>query len=183
MMHKDLERILLTEQQINDKVKDIAAQIDRDYINTVPVLLCILKGAAVFAVDLMRELKTDTEIDFIQASSYENNVVSKGKVTILKNANISLEGRDIIIVDDIADTCITLKYLLEKLKEYNPRSIKSCVLLNKLDVRKPQDEIKIDYKGSDIPNEFVVGYGLDYANKYRDLPYIGILKKSVYERK
>ncbi len=183
MMHKDVERILLTEQQINDKVKDIAAQIDEDYKNTVPVLLCILNGAAVFAVDLMRKLKIDTEIDFMQASSYEDNVVSKGTVTILKNANISIEGRDVIIVDDIADTCITLAYLLHKLKEYKPRSIKSCVLLNKLDVRNPQGDIKIDYKGADIPNEFVVGYGLDYANKYRDLPYIGILKKSVYERK
>lgn len=182
-MHKDVERILLTEQQINDKVKDIAAQIDKDYINTVPVLLCILNGAAVFAVDLMRKLKIDTEISFMQASSYGDNVVSKGTVTILKNANISIEGRDVIVVDDIADTCITLTYLLEKLKDYNPRSIKSCVLLNKLDVRKPKEDIKIDYKGADIPNEFVVGYGLDYANRYRDLPYIGILKKSVYERK
>ncbi|NMC57221.1 MAG: hypoxanthine phosphoribosyltransferase, partial [Eubacteriaceae bacterium] len=158
-------------------------QIDKDYKNRVPVLLCILNGSAVFAVDLMRKMKTDTEICFMQASSYGDNVVSKGTVTILKNININLEGRDVIIVDDIADTCTTLTYLLEHLKEYNPNSIKSCVLLNKLGVRKPQEEIKIDYKGADIPNEFVVGYGLDYANKYRDLPYIGILKKSIYERK
>ncbi len=182
-MHRDVERILLTEQQINDKVKNIATQIDKDYINSVPILLCILNGAAVFAVDLMRELKIDTEIDFMQASSYENNVVSKGSVSILKDINISIEGRDVIVVDDIADTCITLKCLFEKLKEYNPKSIKLCVLLNKLGVREPKEDIEIDYKGVDILNEFVVGYGLDYANKYRDLPYIGILKKSVYERK
>lgn len=182
-MHKDIERILLTEQEINDKVKDIAIQIDRDYKNTVPILLCILNGAAVFAVDLMRKLTIDTEIGFMQASSYENETVSKGSVSVLKDANISLGGRDVIIVEDIADTCITLKCLLKRLNKHNPKSVKLCVLLNKPGARESQDDIEIDYKGMDIQNEFVVGYGLDYADKYRNLPYIGILKKSVYEKK
>jgi len=180
-MHKDIERILLTEKEINDKVKNIAKQIDNDYKNTVPVLLCILNGAVVFTVDLMRTLETDVEIDFIQASSYGDGCISKGEVAILKDASINLEGRDVIVIEDIADTCITLKCIIEKLKEYKPKSVKLCVLLNKLDVRQPQDDVKIDYKGADIPNVFAVGYGLDYANRYRDLPYIGILKKSVYE--
>jgi hypoxanthine phosphoribosyltransferase len=182
-MHRDVERIILTEKQINDKVKIIAEKIDKDYKNTVPVLLCILNGAAVFAVDLMRRLKADAEIDFMQVSSYENDVKSKGEAMILKEPGICLEGRDIIVVEDIADTCVTLKSLLIKLKEYKPKSIKLCVFLNKTDVREQQDDIKIDYKGMDIPNEFVIGYGMDYANRYRNLPYIGILKKSVYDRK
>jgi hypoxanthine phosphoribosyltransferase len=181
-MHKDVERILLTKEEIDDKVKCIAGQIDNDYKNTVPVLLCILNGAVVFLTDLMRQMATDVEIDFMQASSYGDKTTSKGSVEILKDASISLKDRDIIVVEDIADTCVTLRSLLEKLKEYEPKSIKLCVFLNKLDVRAPQDDIKIDYKGFDIPNEFVIGYGLDYANRYRDLPYVGILKKCVYEK-
>jgi hypoxanthine phosphoribosyltransferase len=181
-MHKDVERILLTREQIDDKVRCIARQLDNDYKSTVPVLLCILNGAVVFLTDLMRQMETDVEIDFMQASSYGDKTTSNGSIEILKDASVDLKGRDVIVVEDIADTCVTLRSLLEKLKEYGPKSIKLCVFLNKLDVRAPKDDIMIDYKGFDIPNEFVIGYGLDYANKYRDLPYVGILKKSVYEK-
>jgi hypoxanthine phosphoribosyltransferase len=181
-MHKDVERILLTKEEINDKVKCIAEQIDSDYKNTVPVLLCILNGAVVFLTDLMRQMETDVEIDFMQASSYADKTTSKGYIQILKDVSMNLKDRDIIVVEDIADTCVTLRSLLVKLKEYEPKSIKLCVFLNKLGVRTPENDVNIDYKGFDIPNEFVIGYGLDYANRYRDLPYVGILKKSVYEK-
>ncbi|MGI6348513.1 MAG: hypoxanthine phosphoribosyltransferase [Eubacteriaceae bacterium] len=180
-MHRDVERILLTKEQIDDKVESIAKEIDRDYANTVPVLLCILNGGVVFAVDLMRQMKVDVEIDFMQVSSYGKGMQSKGEITILKDAYLDLKGRDVIVIEDIADTCITLKEVLKKLKEHQPKSLRLCVLINKTGVRKPSEEIDIDYKGFDIPNVFAVGYGLDYANRYRDLPYVGILKPKVYD--
>jgi hypoxanthine phosphoribosyltransferase len=179
-MHKDIERIILTEAQIADKVTSLAKEIEKDYRHTVPVLLCILNGAFIFASDLMRALGIDVEIDFMQAASYGDKTFSKGSITILKDATIDLKGRDVLIVEDIADTCITLKGLVPKLEDYGLNSLKLCVLLNKTGVREEKDDVKIDYKGFDIPNEFVVGYGLDYDNLYRNLPYIGILKRRVY---
>lgn len=179
-MHPDIERIILTTDQISDKVKSIAKEIDRDYAGKIPVLLCILNGSAVFTVDLMRAMKVDAEIDFMQVSSYGKGMSSRGEITILKDAYIDLTDRDVIIVEDIADTCITLRGLIKRLKEYQPKSLRLCVLLNKIGVRDADSDIDIDYKGFDIPNVFVVGYGLDFANRYRDLPYIGILKPEVY---
>lgn len=179
-MHKDLERILFSEEDLNEKVKKMGKQITEDYKGKNPILIGILKGSVVFMSDIMRAIDLDCSIDFMVAKSYGNTAVSSGKVNIIKDVDCDISGRDVIIIEDILDTARTLsavkKYLLTK----NPASIKICTLLNKL-VPKAEN-ITADYKCFDIENEFVVGYGLDYAEKYRALPYIGVLKREIYEK-
>lgn len=179
-MHKDLERILFSKEELDEKVKDMGRQITEDYKGKNPLLIGILKGSVVFMSDIMRAIDLDCSIDFMVAKSYGNTAVSSGKVNIIKDVDCDISGRDVIIIEDILDTARTLsavkKYLLSK----NPASVKICTLLNKL-VPKAEN-VTADYKCFDIKNEFVVGYGLDYAEKYRALPYIGVLKREIYEK-
>ena len=175
-MHKNLSEILLTREQIEKRIKEIASEITRDYEGKDIFLIGILKGCFVFLSDLIKNIKLDTNIDFMMVSSYEGRQ-SSGIVRILLDLRQPIEGKDVILVEDIVDTGLTINYLLKTLKTRKPKSIEVCTLLNKPSCRKVNVTLK--YVGFDIPNKFVVGYGLDYNEYYRNLPYIGVLKDEV----
>ena len=178
-MDKDIDHILVTEEQMKAKVAELGAQISRDYAGKDLLLVSILKGAVVFMADLMREVKIPCAIDFMVVSSDGGaNTSSTGLVKIIKDLDADLTGRDVLIVEDILDTGITLSKLVPVLKMRNPESVKICTILSKPSRRKA--DIEPDYCGFEVPDEFVVGYGLDYDEKYRNLPYMGVLKPEVY---
>ena len=178
-MDKDIDHVLVTEEQMKAKVAELGAQISRDYAGKDLLLVSILKGAVVFMADLMREVKIPFAIDFMVVSSYGGaNTSSTGLVKIIKDLDADLTGRNVLIVEDILDTGITLSKLVPVLKMRNPESVKICTILSKPSRRKA--DIEPDYCGFEVPDEFVVGYGLDYDEKYRNLPYVGVLKPEVY---
>ena len=177
-MHKDIEKILYSEKDIENIVNTIAKQIEKDYNDKDFIMVGLLKGSVAFMVDLMRKVNLDFSIDFIVASSYGSGTVSSGRVNIQKDISQSVEGKDILIVEDIIDSGNTLDFITKYLKAKKAKSVKLCTLLNKPDRRVA--DIHIDYAGAVIPDEFIVGYGLDYDEKYRNLPYVGVLKPSVY---
>ncbi|MEI0530502.1 hypoxanthine phosphoribosyltransferase [Brachyspira pilosicoli] len=168
-----IKKILIDENTVKQKVKELAKKINNDYKNKTPCLIGLLKGSFVFIADLAREIETNIEIDFMIVSSYGNDKIGS-EIKILKDVDIPLTGKDVIIVEDIIDTGYTLEKICEVLKTRNVSSLKICTLLNKPSRRKV--DIKIDYNGFDIEDEFVVGYGIDYAQKYRNLPYIGVVE-------
>lgn len=179
-MHPDVKEILLSEAQIKERVRELGAQITRDYAqrNNELTLVAILRGSYMFMADLSRSIELPLSVDFMCVSSYGKGTSSSGQVQITKDLSDQIEGKDIMIVEDILDSGNTLYYLTEILKARKPASIKLCTLLDKPERRvKP---ITADYYGFTIPDAFVVGYGLDYAERYRNLPYVGILKPSVY---
>ncbi len=179
ILDKDVQSILLTEEQISKRVKELGEQISKDYKDCENLMLVtILKGAIVFLADIMREISVPHEIDFMVVSSYQSGTKTSGVVKIVKDLDVPLEGKDILIVEDILDSGMTLSYIKELLLSRGPKSIKIVSLLDKPDRRKV--DITADYTGYCVPDEFVVGYGLDYAEKYRNLSYIGILKPEVY---
>ena len=180
-MNNDLKEILVSEEQINEMVSRIASEIDRDYKDKNLVLVCILKGSIVFMGDLMKKLTIPTEIDCMKVSSYGNQTESSGNINIrLDLIRPDLPECDILIIEDIIDSGKTLKYLTDYLTFKGARSVKTCTLLDKPSRRVV--ELTPDYVGCEIPEEFVVGYGLDYAEKYRALPYVGVLKPEVYSK-
>ncbi len=181
MKHPDIKEILLTEKQIHKRVGELASEINRYYKGKEPVLVPVLKGAVVFMCDLMRQLTMYHVVDFIGVSSYADSTESSGVVRILMDLRESIVDRDVLIVEDIVDTGLTLSYLKRNLLTRKPRSLKICVLLDKKECRKKN--IKIDYTGFVIPDKFCVGYGLDYSQFYRNLPYIGVLRPEIYRRK
>lgn len=178
-MHPDLEKVLVSKEEIATKVKELAAQIDADYQGKNPLMLCILKGSVLFFSDIVREMKIPLEIDFMAISSYGSGTTS-GIVKLVKDIDYSIENKHIVIVEDIVDTGHTLAYLKALLNQRHPASIKICAMLDKFERR--EADITVDYKAFDIANEFVVGYGLDYDQKYRNLPEIGVLKREIYEK-
>ena len=179
MLEKDIDHILFSEEQLKARVREIAGQIDRDFAGKEPMLISVLRGSFIFMADLMRSTTLPCTVDFMAVSSYGAGTTSSGQVKITKDLSESIEGRDIIVVEDILDSGNTLSYLLQILQARHPASMKLCTLLDKPDRRiKP---VHVDYSGFSIPDEFVVGYGLDFAEKYRNLPYIGVLKPCVYE--
>ena len=172
-MHKDVERILYTEEELRRRVKELGAQITADYAGRRPILASVLRGSYIFMADLTRAIDLDVTVDFMAVSS-----VSSGQVEIKKDLSDTIEGRDLIIVEDILDSGNTLYYLMDVLRARRPASIRICALMDKPERRtKP---ISADYVGFTIPDAFIVGYGLDYAERYRNLPYVGVLKQSVY---
>ena len=178
-MNKDIERVSYNEEQISAAVKALGAQITREYNGKVPVLLCVLKGSSIFHADLIRAVDLPVEVDFIVAKSYGMGAKSSGKLRILKEPDIDIAGRDVIIVEDILDTAVTLSALIHTLSEMKPASLKIAVFLDKnLGYEKA---VKADYTCFEAENEFLVGYGLDYAERYRNLPYVGVLKREIYE--
>lgn len=177
-MENDIKEILVAEDALRAKVAELGARITADYAGRRPLLLGVLKGSVVFMSDLMREIKLPCEIDFMSVSSYGKGVKSTGVVRILRDLDSDISGRDIIVIEDILDSGMTLSYILDMLKTRNPASIRLCALLDKPSRRKVP--VEVSYSGFEIPDEFVVGYGLDYAEKYRNLPFIGILKPEVY---
>ena len=166
---------LISKEEISEKVKELALRIDNDYKGEEILLIGLLRGSVIFLSDLVRELKTEATIDFMVVSSYGNELESSRDVKIKQDLEEDISGRNVIIVEDIIDTGHTLKKVLEMLKIRNPKSIKICTLLDKPERR--EVKIEVDYTGFKIPDEFVVGYGIDFAQKHRDLPYIGIVKK------
>lgn len=179
-IHPDIERVILTEDQVQERVREIGAQIQADYgVSDRPLLLvAVLRGAALFVADLARAIEGRIELDFMAVSSYGSTTRSSGVVRILKDLDEDIEGRDVLVVEDILDTGLTLKYLLRNLASRKPRSLEVVTLLSK--EGKQQVPIDCKYIGFSVPDEFVVGYGLDYAERYRNLPYIGVLRPAVY---
>lgn len=177
-MHEDVERILLSAEEIRAQVAELGRKISEDYQGKELVVVGILKGAAIFCADLLRQITVPVAIDFMAVSSYGASTKSSGVMRILKDLDESIEGKHVLLVEDIVDTGLTLNYLREYLEGRNPASLRVCVLLDKPSRRKT--DITVEYRGFEIPDEFVVGYGLDYAEKYRNLPYISVLKPLIY---
>ena len=179
-MHKDCERILLTEEQLRGRVKEVAEEVDKAFAGKRPLVVGILKGSIIFYADFIRFLSMPIELDFLAVSSYGSGAVSSGKLKIKKDLDRDVAGRDVIIVEDIIDSGFTLANLKALLKERGAASVTIVTLLDKAERR--EYDIKPDYNCFMIENEFVIGYGLDYDEQYRHLPYIGILKRSIYEK-
>jgi hypoxanthine phosphoribosyltransferase len=177
--HPDIQEIILSEEQVQERIREIGAQISRDYEGRSVLLVAVLRGAALFIADLARAITVPVELDFMAVSSYGSSTKSSGVVRILKDLDEQIEGRDVIVVEDILDTGLTLKYLLKNLASRKPASLEVVTLLSK--EGKQRVPISCRYIGFAIADEFVVGYGLDFAERYRNLPYIGILKPSAYQ--
>lgn len=181
-MLEDIEKVLLTKEEILREVEQLGEKITSDYQGKENILLVgVLKGAFIFLADLMRNIKLPVQVDFMAVSSYGASTESSGVVRILKDLDQDIEGKNLIIVEDIIDSGLTLSYMCKILKSRKPASLKICSLLDKPSRRKV--DLKVDYLGFQIPDEFVVGYGLDYSEKYRNLPCIGVLKPEIYENK
>lgn len=178
-MLDDIEKVLISEERLQKKVKELGEEISKDYKGRNLLMVSILKGSIIFMSDLMRSISVYCSIDFMCVSSYGQGMKTSGAVKIIKDLDIPLEGYDILIVEDILDSGITLNYLMGLLLSRNPNSIRICTLLDKPCRR--QVEVKPEYVGFEVPDEFVVGYGLDYMEKYRNLPFIGVLKPRVYQ--
>lgn len=177
-MHPDVERILFDEQTISQKVEQLGAQLSADYRGKNPLFICILKGAVLFMADLVKRVDLRLEMDFMAISSYGASSESSGVVRIIKDLDRSIEGRHVVIVEDIVDTGLTLKYLRETLLHRHAESVRIVSLFDKPSGRKV--DIAPDYCGFTVPNAFIVGYGLDYAEQYRNLPFVGVLKSDIY---
>lgn len=178
-MKQHIKQIILDEEELRKKIKELGNTISKDYEGKDLVLIGVLKGSVMFMADLMKEITIPCAMDFMAVSSYGNSTSSSGVVRILKDLDFEIEGKDVLIVEDIIDSGITLKYLMEYLKARKAASLNVVCLLTKPERRKV--EIDVKYTGFTVPDEFLVGYGLDYAEKYRNLPYIGILKEEIYK--
>lgn len=177
-MKQDLEKIIISEEVLQNRIKELGEKLTEVYKDENPIFICILRGGVMFMSDLIKQISTPLEIDFMSVSSYGRSTSSSGIVKIRKDIDTDIKDRHVIIVEDIVDSGLTLEYISAYLKNHQPLSVKICTLLDKPDAH--QLQIKLDYIGFEVGNEFVVGYGLDYAEKYRNLPYIGILKKEIY---
>ncbi|WP_261806594.1 hypoxanthine phosphoribosyltransferase [Lapidilactobacillus luobeiensis] len=177
-MREDIEKVIVSQGEIQEAVARLGQELKADYVGKVPIFICILKGAVVFMTDLIRAYDAPAEIEFMDVSSYGDAFESSGEVRILKDLDIPVNGRDLVIVEDIIDTGRTLEALIKLLKTRGANSIKICSFLDKPARR--LINVHVDYTGVQVPDEFLVGYGLDYKNQYRNLPYVGVLKPSIY---
>ncbi|AGB18036.1 hypoxanthine phosphoribosyltransferase [Thermoanaerobacterium thermosaccharolyticum] len=175
---KDIDEILITEEELKGKIKELGSQITKDYEGKKLMLVGVLKGAVMFMADLSRCIDLPLSLDFMAVSSYGSSTHSSGIVKIIKDLDISIEGKDVLIVEDIIDSGLTLSYLRKTLLGRKPNSLKICTILDKPERR--EADVKVDYVGFKIPDKFVVGYGLDFDEKYRNLPFIGVLKPELY---
>lgn len=178
-MNEDIERVLFTEDQINQRLDELAATLTKDYQDKCPVLVSVMTGAMIFSCDLMRRLDFKLNVDYVDVSSYASGSKSSGEVRLIQDLSYGIRGRDVLIIEDIIDSGHTLEYLDKLFAQRGANSIKICAFLDKPDRR--EIDVDADYVGYEVPNEFIVGYGLDYNGLYRNLPYLGILKRSVYE--
>ena len=179
MLEQDIERIFFSAEEIDKRLEEMAGEINRDYAGKELMLISVLRGSFVFMADLTRKITLPCTVDFLAVSSYGKGTTSSGQVQITKDLSDDIEGKDILVVEDILDSGNTLSYLMKLLRARHPASIRLCTLLDKPERRVVP--VEVDYVGFTIPDGFVVGYGLDYAEKYRNLPYIEILKPSVYQ--
>ena len=180
-MDKDMAKVLFSQEELQTRIRELGAQLSEDYRGKTPTMVCILKGAIMFYTDLVRSMDIPLTMDFMAVSSYGNFTKSSGEVEIRKDLSTSIEGKHVVIVEDIVDSGFTLTYLTRLLNTRGAKSIKLCTLLDKPSRRAPGITLRADYSGFAVGNEFVVGYGLDYAELYRNLPYIGVLKPEIYE--
>ena len=180
-MHNDIEKILLSEQQIQARIQELGEVLTKEYADKNPVIIGVLKGVVVFYADMIRHIQVPCQMDFMWLSSYAGTD-STGKMLVRQDVTADIEGRHVLILEDIFDTGNSLEFTVNHLKKQNPASIKICTLLDKPERRRPGVTVQADYVGFTIPNAFVVGYGLDYNEKYRNLPYVGILKPEVYAK-
>lgn len=180
-MDKDMAKVLFSQEELQTRIRELGAQLSEDYRGKTPTMVCILKGAIMFYTDLVRSMDIPLTMDFMAVSSYGNSTKSSGEVEIRKDLSTSIEGKHVVIVEDIVDSGFTLTYLTRLLNTCGAKSIKLCTLLDKPSRRAPGITLRADYSGFAVGNEFVVGYGLDYAELYRNLPYIGVLKPEIYE--
>ena len=178
-MHNDIQEILLTEEQIQARIKELGEILTAEYADKNPVIVGVLKGVVVFFADMIRNIDIPCQIDFMSLSSY-SGTNSTGRTEIRKDLSVDIKGRHVVILEDIFDTGNSLDYTYKYVQSKNPASIKICTLLDKPERRNPAVTLQPDYVGFTIPNAFVVGYGMDYDQKYRNLPYIGILKREIY---
>ncbi len=179
-LRDDIDHILVTEQEIRDAAADLGRRLTEDYAGKDLLLIGVLRGAIMFIVDLARSIDLPLTLDFMAVASYGASTQTSGIVRILKDLDSSIEGKDVLIVEDIIDSGLTLNYILETLRARNPASLRVCTLLNKVERRRV--DVPVDYVCFDIPDEFVVGYGLDFNQIYRNLPFVGVLKPEAYER-
>jgi hypoxanthine phosphoribosyltransferase len=177
-VEQDLARVIVTPEQIRARVGELGAQISKEYAGKNLLMICILKGAFIFMSDLVRKLDIPVETDFMAVTSYGTSTESSGVVRILMDLERSIEGRHIMVVEDVVDTGLTLKYIIDNLKARGPASVKVATFLDKPSRRRVQ--VEPDYNGYVVPDEFLVGYGLDFSEKYRNLPYVAVLKQEVY---
>lgn len=177
-MQEDVAKILISPEDLRRRTTELARQIEADYEGQDLVLVCVLKGGIMFLVDLMKELQRPLEVDFMAVSSYGASTESSGVVRLTKDLDMSLEGRNVLVVEDIIDSGRTLQYITESLKLRRPASLRICTLLDKRERR--EVDVPLDYVGFVIPNEFVIGYGLDYDEIYRNLPFVGVLRSELY---
>ena len=180
-MEKDIKQVLLTEEEIQSKIKELGAILTAEYEGKNPIIVGVLKGVVLFYADMIREIKVPCQMDFMWISSY-SGTHSTGNMMVRQDLSADIKDRHVLILEDIFDTGNSLDFTVKHLKSREPASIKICTLLDKPERRNPRVTLTADYTGFTIPNEFVVGYGLDYNEKYRNLPYIGILKPEVYEK-
>jgi hypoxanthine phosphoribosyltransferase len=178
VLDDDIESTLISADEIKDKIAELAATIDKDYEGREVLLVGVLKGACMVMADLARAMSSPVQLDFMAVSSYGSGTASSGVVRILKDLDRDITGREVLVVEDIIDSGLTLSWLLRNLRSRGPASVEVLAMLRKPDAAKV--DVPVRYMGFDIPNEFVVGYGLDYAERYRNLPYVGTLKPSVY---
>ena len=177
-MYKDFEKVLVNKQDLQKRITELAKEMDELYKNSNPLFICILKGSVFFTADLLKTLTIPCEMEFMAVSSYGSDTKTSGEVKLIKDLNVPIQDRDVVIIEDIIDSGNTLSYLKRLLEQRSPKSVKICTLLDKPERRKV--DLSADFVGFVIPDEFVVGYGLDYDEKYRNLPFVGVLKPSVY---
>ena len=180
-MNSDIERVLIDEKRLSEINKSLGERISRDYEGKRLLVVCVIKGSLIFTADLLRRISVPCELEFIQASSYGSGAVSSGRVEIKRDIPYPIDEYDILIVEDIIDSGRTLRRVIDHLEERNAKSVSVCTLLSKPSRR--EVEVDVKYIGEEVPDLFVVGYGLDYAERYRSLPYVGVLKPQVYENK
>ena len=180
-MEKDIQKVLLTQEQIQNRIRELGEDLTAEYAGKNPVVVGVLKGVVIFYADMVRQIKTPCQMDFMWISSYAGTD-SSGKMLVRQDVTADITGRHVLILEDIFDTGNSLNFTVEHLLSKNPASLKICTLLDKPDRRRPGITLQADYVGFTIPNEFVVGYGLDYNEQYRNLPFIGVLKPEVYEK-
>jgi len=180
-LHPDVSSIILSEEDIKEVVSRLGAEISRDYVGKNPLIVAVLRGAFIFTADLMRAISVPCAVDFMAVSSYGDGAKSSGVVRIVKDLNTKIEGRDVIIAEDILDSGLTLSYLVKMLEGRGPNSVRIAAFAIK-DIPGHTPAIEPDYVGTHVPNEFIVGYGLDYAERYRNLPYVGVLRPQVYTK-
>ena len=178
-MEQDIQKILITEEQIQRRIVEMGRELTREYADKFPVIVGVLKGVVVFFADMVRQIKVPCQMDFLWISSYQGTD-STGQMVVKRDVGVDVKGRHVLILEDIYDTGNSLDFTVRHLLEKQPASLKICTLLDKPERRKPGITLKPDYVGFTVPNEFVVGYGLDYNEEYRNLPYVGILKPEVY---